>query len=275
MNEEVQPYIDALPDERKPLFDKLQALKGSVIVVAIAVVRDTRRFQKADLVVIPQSARRHAGDSGDLFHGRHATNIDYDATSMSRDLVEWGQTDQRPTLNIGAIEGRVSAMKAVVVYESLWGNTAAIARAIADGIGPEAQALSTSQASGEAIAGADLIIAGAPLFGFRLPTEQARENIRKNPGKGPAPDLSQPSMRSWLAALPKGNGRAAAFETRFRWSPGGATGAIVTQLERAGYRRTARDQRFIVKGKYGPLRDGELERAKAWGAELARLCKAG
>jgi len=167
-------------------------------------------------------------------------------------------------------------MKAVVVYESLWGNTASIARAIAEGIGPEERALTTSQASGEAIAGADLIVAGAPLFGFRLPTDSVRKGIgqdRKHAQK--PPDLSQPSMRSWLAALPKGNGRAAAFETRFRWSPGSATGAIVKELERAGYRRIARDQRFIVKGTYGPLRDGELERAKTWGAELARLCKAG
>jgi len=61
-------------------------------------------------------------------------------------------------------------MKAVVVYESLWGNTAAVARAIADGIGPEAQALSTAEAIGEALTGVDLIIAGSPVLGFRLPT---------------------------------------------------------------------------------------------------------
>jgi len=35
-------------------------------------------------------------------------------------------------------------MKAIVVYESLWGNTSAIARAISEGIGPEARAFSTS-----------------------------------------------------------------------------------------------------------------------------------
>ena len=28
--------------------------------------------------------------------------------------------------------------------------------------------------------------------------------------------------------------------------------------------------RFVVRGKYGPLRDGELERARAWGEELGR-----
>jgi flavodoxin len=38
-------------------------------------------------------------------------------------------------------------MKALVVYESLWGNTAAIARAIAEGIGPDAQALATDAVS--------------------------------------------------------------------------------------------------------------------------------
>ena len=47
-------------------------------------------------------------------------------------------------------------MKAIVVYESHWGNTAAIARAIAEGLGPEARALTTAEATGEAVAGADL-----------------------------------------------------------------------------------------------------------------------
>jgi hypothetical protein len=162
-------------------------------------------------------------------------------------------------------------MKAIVVYESLWGNTAAIARAIAEGIGPEARALSTAEATGAAIADADLIVAGAPLIAFRLPTEQMRENLRNNPGKAPVPpDLTHPSMRSWLDGLPKGRGRSAAFETRFPLSPGGATDAIARGLANAGYPTVAKAQRFIIKGMYGPLRDGELERARLWGVELAK-----
>ena len=105
-------------------------------------------------------------------------------------------------------------MKAIVVYESHWGNTATIARAIAEGIGPEARALSTAEATGEAIAGADLIVAGAPLLGFSLPTESMVKGLASNIGGNPTPDLSHPSMRSWLEALPKGAGRAAGFETR-------------------------------------------------------------
>jgi hypothetical protein len=165
----------------------------------------------------------------------------------------------------------VKIMKVVVVYESLWGNTAAIARAIAEGLGQGALALSTAEASGKTIAGADLLVAGAPVLGFRLPDENMRENIRLNPGKAPAPaDLSHPSMRSWLAGLPKGNGRSAAFETRLWWSPGGATAAILRGLQAAGYLPLAPARRFIVTGAYGPLRGGEVERARQWGVELGR-----
>jgi flavorubredoxin len=162
-------------------------------------------------------------------------------------------------------------MKAIVVYESHWGNTAAIARAIAEGIGPEARAMSTAEAIGATIAGADLIVAGAPLLGFSLPTERMLKGIASNAARDPVtPDLSHPSMRAWLDQLAKGSGRAAAFETRFGWSPGSAAKAILGKLEAAGYRPAAKAERFIVKGKYGPLRDGELERAKAWGVALAQ-----
>lgn len=111
-----------------------------------------------------------------------------------------------------------------------------------------------------AIAGADLIVAGAPVLGFQLPTDSMRTNIGANPGKEPsAPDLSHPSMRSWFDTVPKGHGSFAAFETRIWWSPGGATSGVAGGLERAGYRQVAERKRFTVKGKWGPLRAGELE----------------
>ncbi|HEY5119653.1 MAG TPA: hypothetical protein VII90_09365, partial [Anaerolineales bacterium] len=68
-------------------------------------------------------------------------------------------------------------MKAIVVYESLWGNTAAVARAIAEGLGSGAKALSTAEASAAALAGADLIVAGAPVLGFRVPSAQMLQMI--------------------------------------------------------------------------------------------------
>lgn len=166
-------------------------------------------------------------------------------------------------------------MKAIVVYESLWGNTAAVARAIAEGLGPDARALSTAEATPAAVAGADLIVAGAPLFAFRLPTDAIRETIRKKAGTFAAPpDLSHPALRTWLAALPPGRGRGAAFETRMWFSPGGATGAVLRGLKQAGYAPLARGKRFGVAGMTGPLKRGERERARAWGARLARAAGA-
>ncbi len=165
-------------------------------------------------------------------------------------------------------------MKAIVVYESHWGNTAAIARAIAEGLGSGAQALSTAEAKGAAIAGAELIVAGAPVLGFSLPRESMLQSMRAGGARyKTAPDLSHPSMRAWLEGLPAGSGRMAAFETRIWWSPGGSTGGIERGLERAGYRRLDRARRFIVTGEAGPLREGEIEKARAWGAELAQAMK--
>jgi hypothetical protein len=161
-------------------------------------------------------------------------------------------------------------VKSVVVYESLWGNTAAVARAVADGLGPEARALSTAEADATALDGAGLIVAGAPVLGFKLPTEKMRESVRRTPGKAPAPpDLSHPSMRAWLEALPAGAGRGVAFDTQVRGPFGSAAPEIAAALERAGYAPLAKPAAFTVKGKFGPLKDGELERARQWGLELA------
>lgn len=166
-------------------------------------------------------------------------------------------------------------MRAVVVYESLWGNTAAIARAIAEGIGPEARAVSTAEATPALVADADLIVAGAPVLGFALPTEAMRKSIETGPQYSSNPgDFSHPSMRSWLEALAPASGRGAAFETRVRGPfPGGSTKAIVAGLADAGREVISDGEKFIVKGRYGPLRDGELDRARAWGAQLAGVAR--
>ena len=159
-------------------------------------------------------------------------------------------------------------MKAVVVYESLWGNTAAIARAIAEGVGPGCRALSTAEACEAEMEGVDFVVAGAPILGFTLPTDSMRKQEASD-RKAPKPaDLSHPSMRNWLESLPKSDGQCAAFETRIWWSPGSSAKQILAGLERAGYRPIGREK-FLVTGGYGPLKDGEVERAHDWGAQLA------
>jgi hypothetical protein len=166
-------------------------------------------------------------------------------------------------------------MQALVVYESFFGNTAAVARAIAEGIGPEASAITTDDATPEVLSNADLVVVGAPVLGFRLPTDDIRAGLLRETGAPSPPDMSHRSMRSWLEGLPAGHAGVAAFETRFRFSPGGSIGTITHELERAGYRPVAKARKFLVTGKYGPLKAGELDRARAWGVELATAAQDG
>lgn len=160
-------------------------------------------------------------------------------------------------------------MNGIVVYESHWGNTEIVARAIAAGLGPDARAARTDEVSEADLAAADVVVVGAPVIAFGLAPEGVRAGL-VNDHKAPKPaDVEHPSMRSWLGRLERHGTPFAAFETRVWWSPRGATGAIEKGMTKAGYQPIAKAQRFVVEGTYGPLRDGELHRAREWGSELA------
>jgi hypothetical protein len=165
-------------------------------------------------------------------------------------------------------------MQAIVVYESHWGNTEAIARAIAEGIGTDAHAIPTDEATPGVLVGADLVVAGAPVIAFSLPRAGTEKQLAGDT-KAPRPaDLAHPLLRTWLDTVPAGRGWFAAFETRIWWSPRGATGTIEARLTKAGYRKLAKAERFIVAGAYGPLKEGELERARGWGLSLGEAAAA-
>ena len=69
---------------------------------------------------------------------------------------------------------------------------------------------------------------------------------------------------------PRPGSRAAAFDTRLAYpQAGSAVHSISRHLRRRGCQLTPKPRGFVVKGTYGPLREGEWERARAWGAALA------
>ena len=86
------------------------------------------------------------------------------------------------------------------------------------------------------------------------------------------PTPGEPALRAWLANLPHTSGaRAAAFDTRLGkapWLTGAASRGIAKRLRRHGY-TVVETASFVVTGGEGPLVDGELERARRWGLELA------
>lgn len=171
-------------------------------------------------------------------------------------------------------------MNAVVVYESVYGNTRAIGEAIAEGLGG-ATVLSVHDA-GPAADAADLLIVGGPTHMHGLATRRSRkmaaEAAKEDDHVTVEPDAAaDPGLRRWLSDRPKVDGvRAAAFDTRLDQSAamtGAAARGIARRLRHRGYDVIARES-FLVEDSEGPLEEGELGRARAWGAGLAERLEA-
>ena len=176
-------------------------------------------------------------------------------------------------------------MDVAVVYESMFGNTREVAEAIAAGIREsDPSARVTVARSGTAklsdVGAACLLVVGGPTHMLRMSSPRTRQQglvpTRKATGQShrdAEPDAAGPGVREWLKALPPApfGSRAAAFDTRVgSRMAGGAARSVARQLHKHGYQLAAKAEGFIVTGSEGPLRDGELDRARNWGVALVR-----
>ena len=169
-------------------------------------------------------------------------------------------------------------MRALVVYESMYGNTRVVASNIADGLRGtyEVTLVPVAAATADLIAEADLLVVGAPTHLHRLSTAWSRQLARKEAAKPESgltldPDAGGPGLRDWLSGLAGGHGPAAAFDTRLAGAPaltGRASRGISRLLRRHGYRFIAPPESFVVT-KLNTLVDGESSRARRWGETLA------
>ena len=95
-------------------------------------------------------------------------------------------------------------------------------------------------------------------------------------GRGGHRVETAPGIRELVDGIADPHGAvAAAFDTRFRgpaWLMGAASKAIVRRLRRRGFDVAAPPESFVLgpRKTRGPLAEGELDRAFAWGAELGR-----
>ena len=162
-------------------------------------------------------------------------------------------------------------MSALVVYESMYGNTRAVAEAVAGGIGSvgEVEIVEVSSAPVQPASGVDLIVIGAPTHAHGLSRPQSRESAAHQ-----GPTISRGiGVREWVDGLkiPAGT-RVAAFDTRFakaRWITGSAALTTRKLLRRKGLAGDVATESFFVDHSLGPLHDGELRRARSWGAGLS------
>lgn len=167
-------------------------------------------------------------------------------------------------------------MSAIVVYESIYGNTREVAEAIASGLG-DARVVSVHEAAAH-VTKADLVVVGGPTHAHGLTSKRSRTVAVENAHGDVQPDAAdEPGLRDWLADLPQvANVRAAAFDTRGhgpRMLTGAASHGIARRLRRHGY-TVLETESFLVESAEGPLPAGELERARDWGAKLASALRA-
>jgi hypothetical protein len=145
-------------------------------------------------------------------------------------------------------------MRAVVVYESLYGNTRAIAEAIGEGLreGCHVTVVPVGRAGPDALHDAGLLVVGGPTL--------VQGMTRRHTG-----------VREWLASLGYLNLLAAGFDTRAKLPAvltGRASKGISLELERHGAFLVAPPESFFVTRQNG-LGAGEAERARRWGQQLA------
>ena len=145
-------------------------------------------------------------------------------------------------------------MKALVIFDSQYGNTEKVANAIGDAI-PGAKVLHASEADKSDLESVDLLIVGSPTHGGR-PMGAVQIFLMKVPAT---------AIRGINVAT---------FDTRFssRLAKvfGFAAGRIASPLQRKGGNLLVEPEAFYVEGTKGPLKEGELERAAIWAEEVLK-----
>jgi hypothetical protein len=168
----------------------------------------------------------------------------------------------------------IAMTKALVVYESLFGDGRTIARAIAEGLSARLAVTVADAADAPTTLGPEigLLVAGGPNHVTGLPSPRTREGANRDYGLHVDPQVG---LREWLEQvhIDRPAIAAAAYDTRMDHPK------LVTKLDHASKteekllrhlhcRIVAPAEHFLVTSPEGPLLAGEEQRAREWGATL-------
>jgi hypothetical protein len=165
----------------------------------------------------------------------------------------------------------VGAMRALVVYESMFGNTQRVAQAIGRGLEARVPVavVEVGVAPSTLDDDVDLVVVGGPTHVFGLSTERTRTSAVD---RAPAGTISHTGVREWVTCLQAQHGHVvvAAFDTHIdkTWIPGTASKRLDMMMRSMGLLSLAAPTSFYVHDTTGPLVGGELERAELFGRRL-------
>lgn len=155
-------------------------------------------------------------------------------------------------------------MKALVLYRSHYGNTTQVAEALAEAIragGGEAEALDLRRRLPD-LSGLGLILVGAPTRMARV-TGRAKRVLKKIAKRGPAG--IRVAIYDTFGPVPTD---PAELEKGRKWLEPGAAGILLELAKSLGLNVHPEALRCEVAGMKGPLKDGELDKARAFAARL-------
>jgi hypothetical protein len=165
-------------------------------------------------------------------------------------------------------------MRALVVFESMFGNTEKIAAAVAHGLqleGVDTGLLEVRSAPPRLAADVDLLVVGGPTHAFGMSRAGTRADAVR---QGAPSERATTGLREWLESVEVDAEHApmmASFDTRVtkvRWLPKAAGPSAAHAGRRRGLEQLAKPCGFLVTDTRGPLVDLEPERALAWGRAL-------
>ena len=169
-------------------------------------------------------------------------------------------------------------MRALVVFESMFGNTHTVAERIGRGLGTDVDVtvLRVGEVIERSVDDVDLVVVGGPTHVHGMSRHMSRTSAREQADKDPdltlEPEADGPGLRDWFDVLGHVDGiRAAAFDTRIdapEILTGHASHSIAKRLRKHGFDLVADPESFLVD-KENRLLPGEDERAAEWGEAVA------
>lgn len=166
-------------------------------------------------------------------------------------------------------------MRTLVVYESLFGNTEALAHCIAEGLAKHADTdIRPVDDDREVDDEVDLIVLGGPTHAFSMSRPSTRDDAVR---QGAEPAQHAVGLREWIGSRDLAGHQVALFDSRAyrgRRLPGSAAKSAARLIRRHGNPPVVDRASFYVQDVGGPLLDGEQDRARVWAEHLV-LCSPG
>jgi len=153
-------------------------------------------------------------------------------------------------------------MKTVILYESFFGNTKAVAEAIANAFHENVTVRNIAEIKWDELTDVNILIVGSATRGFR-PCKKTQYFLKTIPKSG----LKGVKVAAFDTRIALENIKSGTL--RFIVNTGGyAAKHIARSMQNKGGELVLSPEGFLVEGEQGPLVTGELKRATEWGRQI-------